>query len=97
MIDEIAFPDGYVRVTEKPTFTVDVDTSGELVVVLENDAGGLVRMIDGELTFVIGNTPGATLPNTGGPGTNLIYLFGFLMTGLAGAGLVMKRRRRNAA
>ena len=45
----------------------------------------------------VGNTPGAALPNTGGPGTDLIYLFGIMLTGLAGTGLVMKRRRRDAA
>ena len=40
------------------------------------------------------NTTGAALPNTGGPGTNLIYLFGIMLTALAGAGLVIRRRRR---
>ncbi len=40
------------------------------------------------------NTTGAALPNTGGPGTNLIYLFGIILTALAGAGLVIRRRRR---
>ena len=47
--------------------------------------------------FRIANEPGAVLPNTGGSGTNLIYLFGIMLTGLAGAGLVMRKRRRNAA
>ena len=42
------------------------------------------------------NNPGVELPSTGGPGTNLIYLLGLMLTGLAGAGLSMKRRR-NAA
>jgi len=92
VIDEIAFPDGYVRVTEKPTFTVDVDASGELVVNLENDAGGLVRMIDGELTFVIGNPPGFALPATGGPGTRLFTILGSIM--ILGAGVLLWRRRR---
>ena len=43
--------------------------------------------------FSIGNTPGAALPNTGGPGTTLIYLLGILLTGFAGAGMVLKMRR----
>ena len=43
------------------------------------------------------NNPGVSLPSTGGPGTNLFYLIGIMLTGLAGVGLVMKRRRRNAA
>lgn len=43
------------------------------------------------------NNPGVSLPSTGGPGTNLIYLLGILLTGIAGTGLVMRRRRRDAA
>ena len=50
-----------------------------------------------KITIEVLNNPGITLPNTGGPGTNLIYIFGIMLTGLAGVGLVMKRRRRNAA
>ena len=46
--------------------------------------------------ITVRNEPGAVLPNTGGPGTNLIYLFGTLLTGLGGAGLVMRKRRRVA-
>ena len=48
-------------------------------------------------TITVGNTPGAALPNTGGPGTNLIYLLGLLLTSFAGTGILMKRRRRNVA
>lgn len=47
--------------------------------------------------FIIGNTPGAALPNTGGPGINLLYLLGIMLTGFAGTRLVMKKRRRDAA
>ena len=47
--------------------------------------------------FTIRNTPGSALPQTGGPGTNLIYLIGLTFTVFAGVGLVMKKRRRNAA
>ena len=42
------------------------------------------------LTF--GNIPGAELPSTGGPGTGLIYLFGIMLIGIAGAGLVMRKK-----
>ena len=47
--------------------------------------------------FTIRNTLGSALPQTGGPGTNLIYLIGLTFTAFAGVGLVMKKRRRNAA
>ncbi|MBQ7437392.1 MAG: LPXTG cell wall anchor domain-containing protein [Oscillospiraceae bacterium] len=40
------------------------------------------------------NSTGYELPSTGGPGTNLIYLLGTMMTGIAGVGLVMRKRRR---
>lgn len=42
------------------------------------------------------NNPGAELPSTGGPGTSPIYLLGIMLTGLAGAGLVMRRKRKAA-
>ena len=40
------------------------------------------------------NSTGYELPSTGGPGTNLIYFLGTILTALAGAGLVMRKRRR---
>ena len=90
-------PAGYVTTTSVPAFEVVVDdTTGDLRINLLNDAGGLVRLVDGELTIVVGNEPGAALPNTGGPGTNLIYLIGLMLTVFAGAGLVMKKRRKAA-
>ena len=46
-----------------------------------------------DATFTVGNTPGSELPSTGGPGTNLFYLFGILLTGFAGTGLAMRKRR----
>ena len=47
--------------------------------------------------ITIRNVAGVELPSTGGLGTRLTYLFGIMLTGLASAGLVMKRRRRNAS
>ena len=47
--------------------------------------------------FKVENEPGAALPNTGGIGTNLIYFFGIMLTVLAGAGLLIMRRKRIAA
>jgi len=43
----------------------------------------------------VGNTPGAELPHTGGPGTGLFTLLGILFMALAGAGMiVMKKQTR---
>lgn len=40
--------------------------------------------------FTVGNTPGAALPSTGGPGTRMFYLIGALLT-MLGAGMIMLR------
>ena len=44
----------------------------------------------------IWNTPGVALPSTGGPGNNRIYLLGIMLISLAGAGLVITKRKRSA-
>ncbi|MDO5138620.1 MAG: SpaA isopeptide-forming pilin-related protein, partial [Oscillospiraceae bacterium] len=46
--------------------------------------------------YRIANNPGFELPATGGPGTNFVYLLGILLTGIAGAGLLMRKRKRTA-
>ena len=43
-------------------------------------------------TFTVGNTPGAALPNTGGPGTRLFTILGSIL--ILGAGVLLWRRRR---
>ena len=47
-------------------------------------------------TLTVPNASGVSLPSTGGPGTNMIYLLGIILTGFAGAGLVLRRRRKAA-
>ena len=47
-----------------------------------------------QYTFSIANNPGVALPSTGGPGTRLIYILGIMLAGLAGIGLVMRKRRK---
>lgn len=44
-------------------------------------------------TVSVRNVAGVMLPSTGGPGTRLIYLLGIMLIGIAGAGLVMRRKR----
>lgn len=107
-IDETRMPDGYVSLTEDPVFEVRVKAGTfDLEVVLYKKNGDTYEAVNSGTTeitriatsdtLVIGNTPGAALPNTGGPGTNLIYLFGIMLSGFAGTGMLMKRRRRNTA
>ena len=64
------------------------------------DIEGIVKfeVADGSnlALITVTNVRSAALPNTGGPGTDLFYLLGIMLTGLAGTGLVMKRRREAA-
>ena len=48
------------------------------------------------IQLMIANTPGAALPNTGGPGTTAFYLLGIMLTAFAGTVLMMRKRRRDA-
>jgi len=43
---------------------------------------------------IVENEPGIALPNTGGPGTTLLYIIGTLLILLSGFGFVMKKRRK---
>ena len=45
-------------------------------------------------TATIGNTPGAALPATGGPGTTIYYVAGASLLLLA-RGMLLLRRKRN--
>ena len=49
--------------------------------------------VDGRDGIKVGNPAGAALPHTGGLGTTMFYILGLLLTGLAGAGLVLSKRR----
>ena len=51
---------------------------------------------DASVEYMIVNNAGCELPSTGGPGTNLIYLLGIMLTGIAGAGLLMRRKKKAA-
>ena len=81
VLKEREAPAGYIITNNTTAFTV---------------ADGQVTAGGNGLTFEIPNPPGAALPNTGGPGTNKIYLLGIMLSGIAGAGLVMRKRRRAA-
>ena len=47
------------------------------------------------VTFTIGNEPGAALPASGGPGTRLIYMLGAMLLMLGGAILLFRTRMNN--
>ena len=51
-----------------------------------------VKLVDGELTLIIGNESGAELPMTGGIGTTIFYVLGSILV-IAG-GIYFAARRR---
>ena len=91
-IEEINFPAGYVKLSSDPTFKIEANASNELTITLLNNPDNLLRLVDGELTIIVGNTPGAALPNTGGPGTRLFTILGSILVMFAGAMLARRRR-----
>ena len=100
---ETRTPDGYV-LTGDGTFYVKVDSNGVKLLeknivdgklsfteATETSVGNVsINTLDTTVTFTVENTPGASLPSTGGPGTNLLYLFGSMLVMLAGAGFVCR-------
>lgn len=88
-LEEKTSPVGYILV-ESPWF-LDVDQYG--TVTLE---AGYTLASDGDNIneFYVENTPGAVLPNAGGPGTGLLYILGTMLISIAGVVFVMRRRRK---
>ena len=91
-LEEDDFPKGYVKLTSNPTFKVEANAANVLEITLINNPDNLLRLEDNKLTIVVGNTPGAALPHTGGSGMMLYYLMGLMLIAMAGIGIVMKRR-----
>lgn len=99
---ETQAPAGYILWTNAITITVEPhrvtaiqDSSSH--VYTQGDEFWVSGQEAGTWQIEIWNNPGVELPSTGGPGTTLIYFLGITFTGIAGAGLVMKKRRRDAA
>lgn len=90
-LKEIKAPDGYIILENEIEFKVEGTN------VTESSDYMDFRKVEQKPVVTVYNEPGAELPATGGPGTTLLYLLGIMLTGLAGAGLVMKRLRRNVA
>ena len=93
-LTETQAPAGYQIIGEgKTTFTVAAaSVTGAIA---ETQKVGEAEVLTGVYVIKVQNSAGAELPHTGGPGTTLIYLLGIMLTGFAGAGLVMRRRRND--
>ena len=87
---EIAAPAGYIITDSGRTFKTE---NGAIKETDDTDHTNEATNI----AFKVENEAGAPLPNTGGPGTNLTYLFGTALTVFAGAGLTLGRRKRDVA
>ncbi|MBQ9061604.1 MAG: Cna B-type domain-containing protein [Eubacterium sp.] len=102
-ISETKSPDGYVLVNDGKFY---VSVKGDEIKLLLKDTGKTVTewqeqtLSDADKlefdaaskTVKIGNTPGASLPHTGGPGTRPFTILGSIL--ILGAGLLLWRKRR---
>ncbi len=106
-VEESVMPTGYVKTGDDPVFEVrqKSGSAAELEIVLwkktangtgyeevEGGSTGILRIPNNTNTIIVGNTPGAALPNTGGPGTRLFTILGSIL--ILGAGVLLWRRRR---
>ena len=93
---EISPPIGYIITNKTPVaFEVkrgEISSTDGTVEGVRYTAKGA----DNDASFIIPNTPGVSLPHTGGPGTRLFTVLGAVLICLATAGLVMKRRQKAA-
>ena len=105
---ETEFPKGYITTDQKPIFQVrpNPDTHLREAVLVHISGENMGEPIDGNrienlakienvdesAAVTFGNTLGAALPHTGGPGTRLFTILGSIL--IAGAGLLLWRRRR---
>jgi LPXTG-motif cell wall-anchored protein len=93
---EISPPIGYI-ITNKTPVAFEVKR-GEISSI-DGTVEGVrytAKGADNDASFIIPNTPGVSLPHTGGPGTRLFTVLGAVLICLATAGLVMKRRQKAA-
>ena len=101
ILEEVYIPSGYIKSIGKIRFII---TNG----IMRMDMGtplpddlvfvpARLTVNDPTLAFLtVINKSGAELPSSGGPGTTTLYLLGLSLIGLAGACLVMRRRRKEA-
>ncbi|MBR0378404.1 MAG: InlB B-repeat-containing protein [Lachnospiraceae bacterium] len=87
-------PDYLMKIFVYPDKVFGMQATGNMLI---KDAEDYSDITDKSTTVLrVWNNPGVVLPSTGGPGTNLIYLLGIILTAFAGAGLVMRKRQRDA-
>ena len=97
-LEETHIPTGYLRTSSGRFIYFKVDASGVSRIDSGTDAiptsDSTVTYDSETTTFTVGNTPGAALPATGGPGTTLYYVAGSALLLLALA-LLLFRKKQN--
>ena len=87
-LEETLVPDGYIKKEQFYFFTIDKNGSGTLDTSIPHE----MISPDSGNEFTVENEPGAALPSTGGPGTQLFTILGSIL--ILGAGVLLWRRRR---
>lgn len=94
-LEETQAPDGYV-VLKKYTY-FNIAQNGTVTLTDESGTGTNsnenASLSNSGNIITIRNTPGASLPSTGGPGAIRLYLLGILLIGTMGGALLLRRRR----
>ena len=109
-LKETKAPAGYIITVGEIYFTINID--GTVTVSGRTENAGTITYSDKNnmVTFTqriktaggagaivtVQNEPGVALPNTGSTGTGLFYGLGALMILIAGIGIALDRKRRNA-
>ena len=97
-LNEVHVPAGYINTSGSIYFEIENGVVNSATaeesdkVTLDTSGDGLVIGL-----LQIENTPGAALPNSGGPGTTWIYLIGSILLLGCGTILVARRRTRRAS
>ena len=93
-LTETKAPAGFIMISSPIGFIASNGT-----ITYEDHTDGLVSYAkeeDADIgTLTIGNTPGAELPATGGPGTMIYTIAGMLLITLAGTLLAARKRKVN--
>ena len=97
-LEETGIPAGYARTSSGKYIYFKIaegaviwDDTPEDAIKKDND--GVAYSADENNQFTVDNTPGVSLPSTGGPGTTIIYAAGLGMIVMAIFGLVLRRRK----
>jgi len=88
-MEETKSPTGYVKMVGEIIFTIESNGTVEY----DDSATDLVKYETEDKTFKVGNTKGTALPNTGGSGTSFHYLLGSFLALMAGALLLLRKKR----